>query len=169
MKPVETRMRARDHPATLARVTNEQLIGMLAVTTQTACRQMTPCHLKALTDGVAQAESLPAKPHWDRKAVAHAAVIGMLGDATGDPVLVRLAGLAAGWTYDLAAAAGPAADGIIRSSRHRLLGYLRAGDADAAAQEIEKHLRVLSMMERLARGGQARGPAKSTTHRPSAA
>src|SRR6185437_1362787 len=77
VKPVETRMRARDHPATLARVTNEQLIGMLAVTTQTACRQMTPCHLKALTDGVAQAESLPAKPHWDRKAVAHAAVIGM--------------------------------------------------------------------------------------------
>lgn len=153
MKPVETLMRARDHPATLACVTNEQLIGMVAVTTQTACHQMTSCHLKALSDGVAQAESLPAKPHWDRKAVAHAAVIGMLGDATGDPVLVRLAGLAAGWTYDLAVAAGPAADGIILGSRHRLLGYLRAGDAEAAAQEIEKHLRVLSMMERLSRGG----------------
>ena len=126
---------------------------MLAVTTRAACRHMTSCHLAALTDGVAQAESLPAKPHWDRKAVAHAAVIGMLGDATGDPVLVRLAGLAAGWTYDLAVAAGPAADAIIRSSRRRLLGYLRAGDADAAAQEVEKHLQVLSMMERLAHGG----------------
>jgi len=113
---------------------------------------MTAYHLAVLTDGVAQAESLPAKPYWDRKAVAHAAVIGMLGDATGDPVLVWLSGLAAGWTYDLAVTAGPAADGIILGSRRRLLAHLRAGDAEAAAQEIEKHLRVLSMMERLARG-----------------
>ena len=134
-------------------MTDEQLIGMLAVTTQTACHHMTSCHLAALTDGVAQAERLPAKPHWDRKAVAHAAVIGMLGDATGDPVLVRTAGLAAGWTYDLAVAAGPAADGIILGSRRRLLSYLRAGDGEAAAQEIEKHLRVLSLMERLSRSG----------------
>jgi DNA-binding GntR family transcriptional regulator len=133
-------------------VTNEQLIGMLAVTTRAACNRMTAYHLAVLTDGVAQAESLPAKPYWDRKAVAHAAVIGMLGDATGDPVLVWLSGLAAGWTYDLAVTAGPAADGIILGSRRRLLAHLRAGDAEAAAQEIEKHLRVLSMMERLARG-----------------
>jgi hypothetical protein len=87
-------------------VTSEQLIGMLTVTTQAACHHMTSCHLATLTDGVAEAESLPAKPHWDKKAVAHAAVIGMLGDATGDPALVRLAGLAAGWTCDLAVAAG---------------------------------------------------------------
>ena len=58
-------------------------------------------------------------------------LIGMLGDAAGDPVLVRLAGLAAGWTYGLAVAAGPAADGIILGSRRRLLGHLRAGDVSA--------------------------------------
>ena len=153
MSLVKSLMRAARPDAQTASVTDEQLIGMLAVTTRTACRHMTQCHLAALTDSVAQAESLPAKPHWDQKAVAHAAVIGMLGDATGDPVLVRLAGLAAGWTYDLAVTAGPAADGIILGSRRRLLRHLRAGDADAAAQEIEKHLQVLSMMERLAQGG----------------
>lgn len=132
---------------------------MVAVTAQKACHQMTSFHLAALADGVARAESLPAKPFWDRKAVAHAAVIGMLGDATGDPVLVKLAGLAAGWTYDLAVAAGPAADGIILGSRRRLLGHLRAGDGEAAAMEIEKHLLVLSMMERLSRGAAPRSAA----------
>ena len=132
---------------------------MLAVTAQKACHQMTSFHLAALADGVARAESLPAKPFWDRKAVAHAAVIGMLGDATGDPVLVKLAGLAAGWTYDLAVAAGPAADEIILGSRRRLLGHLRAGDGEAAATEIEKHLLVLSMMERLSRGAAPRSAA----------
>jgi DNA-binding GntR family transcriptional regulator len=134
-------------------VTDEQLIGMLAVTTQLACRRMTPCHLAALADGVAGAESLPARPHWDRKAAAYAAVIGMLGDATQDPVLIKLAGLAAGLAYSLAATAGPTADGIIRGFCRRLLGHLRAGDAEAAGQEIEQHLRVLGTMERLFRPG----------------
>jgi GntR family transcriptional regulator, transcriptional repressor for pyruvate dehydrogenase complex len=150
-------MRERDQAATLASVTSEGLIEMLAVTARTACRRMTSCQLAALSGSVAQAESLPAKPCWDRKAVAHAEVIGMLGDVTGDPVLIRLAGLAVGWTYDLAVAAGPGADGIILGSRRRLLDHLRAGDAEAAGQEIENHLRVLSFMERLSRGGSGRG------------
>jgi DNA-binding FadR family transcriptional regulator len=137
-------------------VTDEDLIAMLAVTARTACRRMTTCQLVAFTGSVAQAESMPAKPYWERKAVAHAEAIGMLGDMTGDPVLTRLAVLAAGWTYDLAVAAGPAADGIILNSRRRLLGHLQAGDAEAAGQEMEKHLRVLHFMERLARGGRGK-------------
>lgn len=151
-------------------MTDEQLIGMLAVTTQLACHRMTPGHLAALSDGVASAESLSARPHWDRKAVAHAAVIGMLGDATEDPVLIKVAGLAAGLTYSLAATAGPAADRIILGSRQRLLGHLRAGDAEAAGQEIEKHLRVLTTMERLFRAGSGPvRPRRAPAARPSAA
>jgi hypothetical protein len=45
---------------------------------------------------------------------------------------------------------GPAADGIILSSRRRLLRELRAWDADAAAREMEHHLRGLHYMGRLA-------------------
>jgi GntR family transcriptional regulator, transcriptional repressor for pyruvate dehydrogenase complex len=134
-------------------VTDEDLIAMLAVATRIACRCMTDAQLTALSSYVAQAAAMPAKPYWDRKAVAHAEAIGLLGDMTGDPVLTRLADLAVGWTYDLAVAAGPAADGIILNSRRRLLGHLAAGDADSAGQEIEKHLRVLRVMERLSRGG----------------
>jgi DNA-binding GntR family transcriptional regulator len=142
-------------------VTDEELIGILAVTARLACRRMTPGHLAALSGSVAQAELVSARPHWDRKAVAHAEAIEMLGAATGDPVLRRVAGLAAAWTYDLAVAAGPGADGIIRGSRRRLLGHLRSGDAEAAGREMEHHLRVLSFMERLSRGGTGKaGPGR---------
>jgi DNA-binding GntR family transcriptional regulator len=142
-------------------VTDEDLIAMLAVMVRTACRRMTTCQLAALRGSVAQAESMPTKPYWDQKAVAHAEAIGLLGDIAGDPALTRLAGLAAGWTYDLAMAAGPAADGIILNSRRRLIGYLHAGDAEAAGLEIEKHLRVLRFMERLSRGGQGNRQGKT--------
>jgi DNA-binding GntR family transcriptional regulator len=39
------------------------------------------------------------------------------------------------------------------SSRRRLLAHLRAGDGDAAALEMERHLRSLLYMRRLARPG----------------
>jgi DNA-binding FadR family transcriptional regulator len=45
---------------------------------------------------------------------------------------------------------GPAVNGMIVSSRRRLLAHLRAGDADAAEQEMETHLRVPHYMWRLA-------------------
>src|ERR1700745_737457 len=146
-------MRIHDQASTLTSVTDEDLIAMLGVTARTACRRMTTGQLGALSGSVAQAELLPAKPYWDRKAVAHAEAIRLLGDVTGDPVLIRLAGLGAAWIYDLAVAAGPRADRMILSFRRRLLGHLRAGDAEAAGLEIENHLRVLCFMERISRGG----------------
>jgi hypothetical protein len=85
----------------------EELIVMLAVTVEVACQRMTPSHLAALSASVGQAASLPARTSWERKAVAHAQTIGMLGDATGDLVLARAAGHAAGYAYLLALSAGP--------------------------------------------------------------
>jgi hypothetical protein len=134
-------------------VSDEELIAMMAVTVRVACGQLTDAQLAALSSSVAQAAALPAKPGWDRKAIAHAEALAMLGDVTREPALIRAAGLAAGWTYDLALAAGLAADGIILASRRRLLHHLRLGDAGAAEQEIDKHLRVLSVMARLSAGG----------------
>lgn len=148
-------------------MTDEELIGMLAVTARTACRLMTPGHLAALSGTVAQAEAVPARPYWDRRAVAHAEAIELLGAVTGDPVLGRVAGLAAAWTYDLAVAAGPGADGIILGSRRRLLRHLRAGDAEAAGQEVEAHLRALRFMGRISRGG-GRKAAARLAHRSAA-
>jgi DNA-binding GntR family transcriptional regulator len=137
-------------------VTDEELILMLAMTVRIACRRMTPGLLAAVLASAEQAARIPAQSHWDHKAAAHAQLIGLLGEATGDLVLGRLAGLAAAWTYDLAVTAGPGADSVIVGSRRRLLGCLRAGDADAAAAETERHLRGLSRMGTLAGGPGAR-------------
>jgi hypothetical protein len=52
---------------------------------------------------------------------------------------------------ELASTAGPAADGIITNSNRRLLAHLRAADADAAEHEMDRLLRCLHLMWRLAR------------------
>ena len=65
----------------------------------------------------------------------------------------RAAGALTGQAWligDLMGTVGPAANGMITSSRRRLLARLRAGDADGAAMEVEGHLRVLHFMGRLA-------------------
>jgi hypothetical protein len=62
---------------------------------------------------------------------------------TGGTAHVREVMLAVGWT----------ADGMIVSSRRRLLAHLRTGDGDAAALEMERHLRSLLYMWRPARPG----------------
>jgi GntR family transcriptional regulator, transcriptional repressor for pyruvate dehydrogenase complex len=148
-------MRTACRSATLPGMTDEELTCITADIVRIACQRMTPCHLMALSSNIAQAASLPARPGWERKATAHAESVGLLGDVTGDPILMRVAGQAIGWTYDLAIAVGPGADWIIRNSRSRLLAHLQAGDAEAAEAEMEHHLRVMRFMERLARGGKA--------------
>jgi DNA-binding FadR family transcriptional regulator len=45
---------------------------------------------------------------------------------------------------------GPAADGMILSSRRQILSCLRNRDADGAGRELEHHLRTLHHMCRLA-------------------
>jgi len=46
---------------------------------------------------------------------------------------------------------------LILSSRRRLLALIGAGDADGAAAEMERHLRGLHFMGRLARSSAPRG------------
>jgi DNA-binding GntR family transcriptional regulator len=126
------------------------LIGVQAMAARVACEQMTEVALRALHDSVDRASCLPARPGWERKAAAHAEIFGLLADVAGD----RAAGLSGGPAAamrDLMLMVGPAADGMIASSRRRLLAHLSAGEADGAALEMEAHLRVLYYMWRLAR------------------
>jgi len=128
------------------------MISLLSIATRAACEQMTPQHLNALHASVEQASCLSARPDWERKAAAHAELLTMLGVLTGDCDLARLVSSATGRLHDLVLTVGPAADGIILSSRRRLLRQLRAWDADGAAREMEHHLRGLHYMGRLACG-----------------
>jgi hypothetical protein len=88
---------------------DEALITMQGTIVRIACQRMASAYLKALADSVQQASCLPVHLAWDRKAAAHAELFNLLGDATGDPVLARLAGVAVGWTHNLAVSVGPVA------------------------------------------------------------
>ena len=134
---------------------DDELIRWCVQATGAACSRMTAPHLKALQDSVGQARSLPARFAWDRKATAHAQIFNLLADVITDrPVPALLLNRAVGAMYDLMVTVGPAADGIILSSRRRLLDLIRAGDADGAAAEMEQHLRRLHFMWRLTRSSE---------------
>jgi DNA-binding FadR family transcriptional regulator len=130
---------------------DERLIQMQAMATRIACLRITAQHLKALGDSVEQAACLPARSAWDRKAAAHAEIYHLLAYLADDPEMTPILKGGTGFIHDLMTAVGPAADGMIASSRRRLLAHLRVGDADEAALEMEKHLRGLHYMWRLTR------------------
>jgi DNA-binding FadR family transcriptional regulator len=130
---------------------DEELIWWCVMATRAACVRMTAPHLKALQDSVGQACCLSARFAWDRRAAAHAQILNLLADVIADhPVPTVVLTEAIGTMYDLMVAAGPKADGMIKSSRRRLLALIRAGDADGVAAEMEHHLRGLRFMARLA-------------------
>jgi DNA-binding GntR family transcriptional regulator len=128
---------------------DEELVRVCALAVRVACRRMPPRYLKALHDSVEQACDLPTGLDWDRKSAAHAEIFNLLTDAAADPVLSLLVRDVPGQLHDLMVTIGPAASGIIASSRHRLLARFRAGDAEGAASEMEQHLGGLFWMRRV--------------------
>jgi hypothetical protein len=114
---------------------------------------MTLPHLTEFGDSVERACGLAARSQWDRKAGAHAEIFRLLADLVDDPLLAPVLTGATGYMRELMLAVGRAADGMIVSSRRRLLVHLRAGDGEGAALEMERHLRVLVYMWRVTRPG----------------
>lgn len=123
----------------------DELIQAQVLAARAACEQITSNALKRLIDSVDRACCLPSKPGWERKAAAHAEIFRLLVDVAGHPAASPLVAI-----DDLMRTVGPAANGIITSSRKRLLASMGAGDAEGAAREIENHLRVLHYMGLLA-------------------
>jgi DNA-binding GntR family transcriptional regulator len=137
-----------------ATVSAEDVIWGQVTATRLAGKRITGPALERLLDSVNRATCLPARPGWERKAAAHAEIFGVLADVAGGPATAARPGgreVRARLLGDLMCTVGPVADGMIISSRRRLLARLRAGDADGAALEMENHLRTLHYMCRLAR------------------
>jgi DNA-binding GntR family transcriptional regulator len=128
----------------------EGMIQAQAMAARIACARMTMLHLTALHDSVERACCLAGRSQWDRKAAAHAEIFRLLADVVDDPLLAPLLTRGAGYVRELMLEVGRAADGMIVSSRRRLLAYMRAGDGEGAALEMERHLRGLLYMWRLA-------------------
>lgn len=129
---------------------NEELIELLATATRIACTAITSPDQAALQASLDQARGIPPGFGWERKAAAHAGFFTALADVAADPYAAPVLNYAARIAYDLMIGTGRAADGIVINSRRRMLACLRAGDPDQAALEMEKHLRILRFMSRLA-------------------
>jgi DNA-binding GntR family transcriptional regulator len=129
---------------------NEELIQILALVARIACGVVTSSGRAALQASVDQASSLPPSFGWERKAAAHAEFFNALADAAGDAWAAPALNDGAGFAYELMIGAGRAADGMVISSRRRMLIHLRAGHPEQAAREMEKHLQILCSMNRLA-------------------
>jgi DNA-binding FadR family transcriptional regulator len=113
-----------------------------------ACEQMTAPALEMLRDSVGCAASLPTRSGWEHKAAAHAEIFRLLAEIADEPA-ARNPGGGAGFIGELMRAVGPGANGMITSSRRRLLEHLCARDVGSAEQEMETHLRALHYMWRL--------------------
>jgi DNA-binding GntR family transcriptional regulator len=135
-------------------MTDEVVVAQISAA-RVASRRVTAEHLEALRDSVERACRLPATVPWERRAAAHAEFFDVLADVFGDSVVAPVLSDGAKLDYDLMAAAGCQAEGMIVGSRRRFLAHLRTGDADAAALEMEKHLCVLYYMWQLAGDAQA--------------
>jgi DNA-binding GntR family transcriptional regulator len=136
-------------------------IQLLAIATRIAGMAITSPRLAALQDSLDRACANSARSHWDRKAAAHADFFNVLADAADDPRVAKVLNHGARFAYDLMIAVGRPADYIVINSRKRVLTYLRAGDFDGAELEMEKHLRTLQFMCRLASDSARPAPAGS--------
>jgi GntR family transcriptional regulator, transcriptional repressor for pyruvate dehydrogenase complex len=114
-----------------------------------AFRRNTILHLTELHDSVERACGFESRSQSYREAAAHAEILSLLADMVDD--LVLTGGTA--HVQDVMPAVGRAADGMIVSSRLRLLAHLRAGDGEGAALEMERHLQALLYVWRIALPG----------------
>ena len=138
----------------------EEHIQLLATATGIACTAITSEQLAAaLQDSLNQACDIPARLQWDRKAAAHAEFFNVLAEATDDPRLAKVLKHSALFAHDLMIEVGRSADFIVINSRKRMLAHIRAGDADDASAEMEKHIRILKFMRRLVASSACETPA----------
>ena len=139
------------------------MVQAQAMAARLACARLTMVHLTELHDSVERACGLAARSQWDRKAAAHAEIFSLLADLVDDPLLAPLLTGKAGYVREMMLAVGRAADGTIVSSLRRLLAHIRAGDGDGAALEMERRLRGLLYMWRLALPGRMAAASEAVT------
>lgn len=138
------------------------IIELQAAVARTACALRTGRDLRVLRESVDQAAVTRPGQSWRRRAAAHAEFHGLLADAAGRSRHCASARSISGAIRDAIVAAGPSADSYISRSHRRLLIYLRAGDGDGAAREMDDYLARLDQMSRLPTATAGGGPAAST-------
>ena len=107
------------------------------------CERATEADLAAMEENVALADHLYHDGEWDQKIVVQVDFHNLLARATKNPVIEILMESLSGITLELARRIGPEKCRDSIKSRYRLLAHIRERNAEAAAQEIDNHLREL--------------------------
>lgn len=155
--------------ASLGALSNESLLEARILLTsdvlRLACERATEEDLKRIEDDIAITERQFTRPGAQRNAQI-TQFYRLLAAATHNQVLVMLTDSLAQAVYVRLMRGGPKINRDIGKLRRRIVGYIRAGDAESAIEEITRHLQGLeeSMLAAERRRGTAVG--QSTDAQP---
>jgi GntR family transcriptional repressor for pyruvate dehydrogenase complex len=114
-----------------------------SVITRLACQRGSHAALELLRKNVERAEALTQAHEWELRAEVNHEFLDLLAAATANPILEMLQRSITEVIREIVLAVGPLRDDSILESRKRLLAEIAAGNEDAAAQEMESHLKEL--------------------------
>jgi len=119
----------------------EVWVSLSTAITRAACERATEADFAALEENVALATQLTKEEKWEERALVNHAFLDLLAQATANPVFILFQNSITEMVRDIVSVLGPMhGDGILKS-RRRLLKHLYNRDVDAAAQEMESHLK----------------------------
>jgi DNA-binding FadR family transcriptional regulator len=127
-------------------MTDHAIMQLEAEFARAACRQCTEAGLRALRECADSAARVGGP--WESRAAAYAEFHCLLADVTGGSAYYLLARLMSDSVRDLIIRAGPDSAEFIAAAHRRLIRKLEEGDADGAAQEMERCVALLSHHQR---------------------
>jgi DNA-binding FadR family transcriptional regulator len=126
----------------LAQLTEARL-GIETLVVRAACAHADDADIAAMEENVARAEAETKAGNRAAKTRLNIDFHALLSAATGNPVYSMVMASLLGVLEGFSASIGSVMDLDVIQSRRRLLRHLKARDADKAAAEMERHLRML--------------------------
>lgn len=119
------------------------LEGMVA---RIACDRADENALERLDANVAEVVRLTDAGDWEKKAHVNVEFHNLLAEATGNPVMVSLMQGVMEVMLKIVLTMGPTEDDVVIRSRKRFMKHLHNRDADAAVNEMQRHLERMHKM-----------------------
>jgi len=114
-----------------------------SIVVRAACERADSEYIARLEANVAEAGQLSEAGDLREKANVHVEFHNILAEATGNPVLVAMMRSLMEVARELVHAVGPTEGDIVIRSRRRFLKHLRAGETEAAVEEMNRYLQRL--------------------------
>lgn len=136
----------------------EARLWLSSLVIRLACERADDEALGPLQANVDQAKAAATAGDWLRVAKINIEFHNVLAELTGNPVLVIIQRSVMGAMAEISATLGPIRTDATVRSRIRILKFLRAGNADAAVQEMERNLKRVHALWLAEAGDTTRGP-----------